>query len=213
MRTHVTPTRIHALILTLLSLLLIMPITAQDIPTPVAAATDPVTLEAAPTILATATPGDTLAVDMGSGGGDVNIFQGPSSTGETPAPESPTPPSSAMSPLLELVLGLSAILVAVSFAAEKLGNRARAVTQDPVSMSIAERLGDSTPSIVVLPLVGAMERVTQAMANVTELLRKATDGVPEASKPAAPLTAQPPVSPTAALTTPGGGNWPASPSS
>ena len=204
MRTHVNPARIHALIITLLSLLLIMPIRAQDIPTPVAAATDPVTLEAAPTALATATPGDTLAVDMGSGGGDVNIFQGPSSTGETPAPESPTPPSSAMSPLLELVLGLSAILVAVSFAAEKLGNRARAVTQDPVSMSIAERLGDSTPSIVVLPLVGAMERMTQAMANVTELLRKATDGVPEASKPAAPapdVTAG--VSTTRFLTDPG----------
>jgi hypothetical protein len=98
----------------------------------------------------------------------------------TPAPVSN---SVEINPVLQLILGACALLVAISFAFEKLGNRAKKATDNAFEMAALEKAGDSVPGPIASQIAGALERTTAALQNVTEAWKKATDHIPESSKP------------------------------
>lgn len=101
---------------------------------------------------------------------------------ETPV----TPPANTdngMSPLLQVVLAVCAIIVTGSFALEKIGNRAKAAMTNQFETMSLEKLGDSVPQVVVGQITGALERTTKALENITTLWRQSTDRIPESDKP------------------------------
>lgn len=100
---------------------------------------------------------------------------------ETPATPSGSDP---MGTILQAVLAVCAIVVTASFAIEKLGNRAKAVNANPFETAALEKLGDGVPSVVVLQLTGAFDRMISAFENLNTTWKEATDKTPKASKPA-----------------------------
>jgi hypothetical protein len=119
-----------------------------------------------------------VTVIDGQGQGDTVInVEAPDNT---PAPVSN---SVEINPVLQLILGACALLVAISFAFEKLGNRAKKATDNAFEMAALEKAGDSVPGPIASQIAGALERTTAALQNVTEAWKKATDHVPESSKP------------------------------
>ncbi len=100
--------------------------------------------------------------------------------------ETPSSPVIEIHPLLQLILGLCAILVAVSYAFEKLGNRARQAVDNRFEMAALEKAGDGVPQPIVTQVTGALERTTTALLNLTEAWKKSTDRIPEESKPVPP---------------------------
>lgn len=87
-----------------------------------------------------------------------------------------------------LVIGSVIIggVVTLSFVLQGIGNRAAAAAQNPLEMAVIEKGFDSVPSAVldtiVTPLKQSLERSDAALKQVIDLLQKATDKIPEASK-------------------------------
>jgi hypothetical protein len=80
--------------------------------------------------------------------------------------------------------------VGVSFVLQGIGNRAAAAAANPLEIAVIEKGFDSIPSAVlnglVKPLQESLERSDAALKQVLILLSKATDKIPEASKPVPP---------------------------
>ena len=147
------------LALTLIVIVLLMIVLAAS--TPSIAAQD-ATLEAAP--VATVEP---LPVEIIDGEGE----------------------TAGMSPLLQIALSVSAVIVALSFAFEKIGNRAKAANANPFETAALEKLGDGVPSAVVIGLTGVFERTIISMENMLQTWREATDKIPASTKPIEPRPA------------------------
>jgi hypothetical protein len=169
-----------SLIVLVLFLLLVRPTVAQDAtvdPAPIAI----VTQEAA---------GHTTVED----GGTVINIEAPAPT-ETPAPVSDNSP---LATLAVIAAGFVGIIVALSYGFQAIGNRAQAAVNNPLEIAVLEKAHDSIPAsfvqTIIDPLQAALERTTEALVNVTALLKEAGDKTPKASKPlpdAAPLANNP----------------------
>lgn len=110
-------------------------------------------------------------------------------------PETPTG-SDPMGTILQVVLAVCAIVVTGSFAFEKLGNRAKAANSNPFETAALEKLGDGVPSVVVLQLTGALDRLITAFENINVMWKESTDKTPKSSK----LAPYPPVAGTSLST-------------
>lgn len=97
-----------------------------------------------------------------------------------------------------IALGLSAVIgvvVSVSLALQVIGNRAQAISNNPAVLATLEQGYEaSVPDIIKAaldPLKESLERSDKALVSVLDLVKKLTDGVPEASKPVPPTPAAP----------------------
>lgn len=150
------------LALCLLLILCACPVWAQDAA---------VTVESAPVVLVTeGAPDTTVVCEAGA----------TCAVDSTPVDQTDSTP---VSPLLQLVLGLVAIVVGMSYALDKIGNRAQAVTDNRLAMTAVEKAADNIPSAVVTPILAALERTTKALERITDFAQEATDKKPIIEKP------------------------------
>lgn len=154
-----------------LLLILSIPVMGQDVES---------TVEANPVSIVTAeAPVNTTVED----GGVVINVEAPDAPVETPAPPVDNTPWGIILSILLVGVG---VMVTLSFGLQALGNRARAVGNDPSAVSLLERGYDTIIPDAVKAAVGpvkeSLERSDQALQDMIALVRKITDGVPEASK-------------------------------
>jgi hypothetical protein len=107
------------------------------------------------------------------------------------APADETPVDNSPAGWIAAGLGvLISIMVAISLALQVVGNRAAAISGNPAVLATLEQGYDvSVPDIVkaaIEPLKESLERSDRALQSVLDLVKKLTDGVPEASKPVTP---------------------------
>lgn len=115
-------------------------------------------------------------------------------------PETSAPADNSPLALLLLVGGaFVTVVVSISLGLQVVGNRANAAANNPLEIAVIEKAYESIPptvlATIVDPLKAALERSDKALQSVIDLLNKAGDRVPEASKPA-PSTPYPPATGT-----------------
>ena len=166
----------------LFSLVVLLFIVSFTRPTYAQDATPEPTVEAAPIAIVTAeAPANTTVED---GGVVINV--------EAPAPiETPAPIDTSPAAYIALAVSvLVGVIVSVSLALQVIGNRANAIAQNPAVLATLEQGYDvSVPDIIKAaldPLKESLERSDKALVSVLDLVKKLTDGVPEASKPISP---------------------------
>jgi hypothetical protein len=104
----------------------------------------------------------------------------------TPAPVDNSP----LGLLLVVGGGFVSVVAAISLGLQALGNRAQTAANNPLEIAVIEKAYESiSPAIlttIIEPLKAALERSDKALQSVLDLLNKAGDKVPEASKPTTP---------------------------
>lgn len=102
--------------------------------------------------------------------------------GEAPA----TVDNSPLGILLTVGVMIVGAITAISLGLQVAGNRAQTAANNPLEIAVIEKAYESIPpavlTAVVEPLKAALERSDKALQSVLDLLNKAGDKVPEASK-------------------------------